>query len=88
MIAAQPAPETMERYVDASEEHDEFLMSIALLTEALASFVASPESGEVRPRAMDEGEGRYEQDGAAFLPSTTLGAEEHGTETACRRKRE
>ena len=40
-----PAPETMGRYVDPSEGHDDFLMSIALVAEALSSFVAPPESG-------------------------------------------
>jgi hypothetical protein len=54
-----PAPETMDMYVDPGEGHDDFLMSIALLTEALASFTAPPESGYVRPRAMYEGESRY-----------------------------
>jgi hypothetical protein len=49
----------MERYVAPSEEHDDFLMSMALVTEALSSFTAPPESGYVRPRAMYEGEGRY-----------------------------
>ena len=48
-----PAAETMDMYVDAGEGHDDFLMSIALLTEALASFVAPPESGYVsRGRCM------------------------------------
>jgi hypothetical protein len=47
-----PAPETMDMYVDPSEGHDDFLMSIALLTEALSSFTAPPESGYVRPRAL------------------------------------
>ena len=46
-------------YVDPGEGHDDFLMSIALLTEALSSFVAPPESGYVRPRALYEGESRY-----------------------------
>ncbi len=54
-----PAPETMDMYVDAREGHDDFLMSIALVTEALASFTAPPESGYVRPRALYEGESRY-----------------------------
>jgi hypothetical protein len=54
-----PAQEMMDRYVDAGEGHDDFLMSIALLTEALASFTAPPESGYVRPRKMYEGESRY-----------------------------
>jgi hypothetical protein len=38
-------PETMTMDVEPSEGHDDFLMSIALVTEALASFVATPESG-------------------------------------------
>jgi hypothetical protein len=53
------APETMDMYVDPGEGHDDFLMSIALLTEALASFTMPPESGYVRPRALYEGESRY-----------------------------
>jgi hypothetical protein len=40
-----PAPEMMTCYMDPSEGHDDFLMSIALVTEALASFVATPQSG-------------------------------------------
>jgi hypothetical protein len=54
------ALETMERDVDSGEGHDDGLMSSARLSEALASFVAPKEAGEVRPRAMDEGESRYE----------------------------
>jgi hypothetical protein len=34
-----------DMYVDPSEGHDDFLMSIALVTEALASFVAPPQPG-------------------------------------------
>jgi hypothetical protein len=37
-----PAPETMDCYVDASEGHDDFLMSIALCCEALSEFTAPP----------------------------------------------
>lgn len=54
-----PAPETMDMYVDPGEGHDDFLMSIALLAEALSSFSAPPQSGYVRPRALYEGESRY-----------------------------
>ena len=54
-----PAAETMDMYVDAGEGHDDFLMSIALVTEALASFTAPPDSSYVRPRPLYEGEGRY-----------------------------
>jgi hypothetical protein len=54
-----PAPETMDMYVDPGEGHDDFLMSIALVTESLSSFTAPPESGYVRPRALYEGEGLY-----------------------------
>jgi hypothetical protein len=54
-----PAPETMDMYVDPGEGHDDFLMSIALVTEALSSFTAPPESGYVRPRVLYEGESRY-----------------------------
>jgi hypothetical protein len=35
----------MEVDVGPSEGHDDFLMSIALVMEALASFVVPPESG-------------------------------------------
>jgi hypothetical protein len=55
----------MDMYVAPSEGHNDFLMNIALLTEALSSFTAPKDAGYVRPRAMDEGEGRYEQDRAA-----------------------
>lgn len=40
-----PTPETMTMYVDAGEGHDDCLMSIALLTEALSSFVARRSRG-------------------------------------------
>jgi hypothetical protein len=49
----------MDMYVDPGEGHDDFLMSIALVTEALASFTAPPESGYVRPRALYEAESLY-----------------------------
>ena len=56
----RPAPEMMTMSVELSEGHDDFLMSSVLVTEALSSFSALPESGYVvRPRRMDEGEGRY-----------------------------
>ena len=46
-------------YVAPGEGHDDFLMSIALVTEALSSFTTPPQSGYVRPRTLYEGEGRY-----------------------------
>ena len=46
-------------YLKPSEGHDDFLVSIALVTEALASFTAPPESGYLRPRALYKGQSRY-----------------------------
>jgi hypothetical protein len=40
-----PAAETMDMDVAPGEGHDDFLMSIALLTEALASFMAPKDAG-------------------------------------------
>jgi hypothetical protein len=55
-----PAPETMDFYCAPTESHDDFLMSIVLVTEALSSFSAPPQSGYVvRPRMLYEGESRY-----------------------------
>ena len=54
------APETMDFYVTATEGHDDFLISIALLIEALESFSALPEWGYViRSKVLYEGEGGY-----------------------------
>ena len=40
-----PAPETMDCYVADTEGHHDFLMSIALVTEALASFTTPKDAG-------------------------------------------
>jgi hypothetical protein len=50
-----PAPETRDCSLDPGEGHDDFLMSIALVTEALASCTALPQPGDVRLKALDEG---------------------------------
>lgn len=54
-----PAPETMDIYVDPRDGHDDFLMSLALLTEALPDSVRPAASALVRPRRLYEDEGRF-----------------------------
>ena len=54
-----PVPEIMNCSVAPTEGHNDFLMSIALVTEALASFSAPKDAGYVRPRALYEEESRY-----------------------------
>lgn len=56
-----PAPETIDMYVPAEEGHDDFLMSIALLCEAMSGMVRPPTSSAiVRPKRLyGEEESRY-----------------------------
>jgi hypothetical protein len=53
----------MDMYVEASEGHDDFLMSVALCAEAVHELTLRPcvESAVVRPRKLYTGEteGRY-----------------------------
>ncbi len=55
-----PAPDTLDFYVDASEGHDDFLMSLALLAESLQNgMMRTAVSILVRPARLYIGEGRY-----------------------------
>ncbi len=54
-----PAPEILDIYVDPSEGHDDFLVSMALLCEALKDFTPPAISAMVRPRRLYSGEGLY-----------------------------
>ena len=54
-----PAPNLLDFYVDPSEGHDDFLMSLALLTDALAVLSASAVSTLVRPVRLYTDEGRF-----------------------------
>lgn len=54
-----PAAETIDFYVEAGEGHDDFLISLALLTEAIEGMILPAESSIVRPKKMYEGEGRF-----------------------------
>jgi|SRR5579875_384117 hypothetical protein len=54
-----PAPETINFYVDASEGHDDFLISLALCAQALHSITQPPAAEQIRPRRLYEGESRY-----------------------------
>ncbi|HLI05217.1 MAG TPA: hypothetical protein VKV40_01460 [Ktedonobacteraceae bacterium] len=54
-----PAPEVLDFYVDPAEGHDDFLMSLALLTEALNTPVAPAASTLIRPRRLYQEEGRF-----------------------------
>ncbi len=54
-----PAPDTLDFYVDASEGHDDFLISLALLTEALQAVTTPAESILVHPARLYKGESRY-----------------------------
>ncbi|HET9921786.1 MAG TPA: hypothetical protein VFQ30_18235 [Ktedonobacteraceae bacterium] len=54
-----PAPEVLDFYVDPTDGHDDFLMSLALLTEALNTLSAPAASVLVRPRRLYEEEGKF-----------------------------
>ena len=54
-----PAPETIDFYVDPTDGHDDFLASLALLTEAIHTLPAPPASTLIRPIRLYETEGRY-----------------------------
>lgn len=53
------ASETMDFYVDPRDGHDDFLASLALLTEATRALPASPASTFIRPLRLYNTEGRY-----------------------------
>ncbi|HLL79399.1 MAG TPA: hypothetical protein VKT25_07870 [Ktedonobacteraceae bacterium] len=54
-----PAPEQLDFYVDPTDGHDDFLMSLALLTEAVKVLVAPPTSTLLRPIGLYDSESRY-----------------------------
>ena len=54
-----PAPETLDFYVDPTDGHDDFLISLALLTEAAQFLTSPPTSTLIRPQRLYDTEGRY-----------------------------
>lgn len=54
-----PAPDVLDFYVDPAEGHDDFLISLALLTEALNTLSAPAASTLIRPRRFYQEEGRF-----------------------------
>lgn len=54
-----PAPEVLDFYVDPADGHDDFLISLALLTEALNVLTTPAASTLVRPRRFYGEEGRF-----------------------------
>ncbi len=54
-----PAAETIDFYMEAGEGHDDFLISLALLTEAIEGMILPAASSVVKPKRLYEGEGRF-----------------------------
>lgn len=54
-----PAPQTIDIYVDPADGHDDFLVSLALLCEAMRDFSTPATSTLVQPRHLYHEEGRY-----------------------------
>ena len=54
-----PAPDTLDIYVDPTEGHDDFLISLALLTEALKAVNTPAVSTLIRPLRLYEDEGQF-----------------------------
>lgn len=54
-----PAPDQLDFYVDPSEGHDDFVISLALLTDALNVLSTPAASTFVRPARLYSGEGRF-----------------------------
>lgn len=55
-----PAPDTLDMYVDPTDGHDDFLISLALLTEATNTLSQPPApSAWLRPRRLYQNEGRF-----------------------------
>ena len=54
-----PAPEVLDIYVDPADGHDDFLISLALLTEALQTLVTPAASTLIRPLRLYSEEGRF-----------------------------
>jgi hypothetical protein len=54
-----PAPDVLDIYVDPTEGHDDFLISLALLTEGLSVLTAPAASTLILPRRLYGEEGRF-----------------------------
>jgi hypothetical protein len=54
-----PAPDTINFFVDQSEGHDDFLISLALCAQAMQGIIQPAAAETVRPKRLYEGEGRY-----------------------------
>ncbi len=54
-----PAPDTLDFYVDPADGHDDFLISLALLTEAAETLVTPPASSLIPPPRLYAGEGSF-----------------------------
>jgi len=54
-----PAPDVLDIYVDPTDGHDDFLISLALLTEGLSSLTAPAASTLILPRRLYGEEGRF-----------------------------
>jgi len=54
-----PAPDTLDFYVDPSDGHDDFLISLALLSEAAGTLVTPAASSLVRPVRLYTDEGKF-----------------------------
>lgn len=54
-----PAPTVLDMYVEPTEGHDDFLISLALLTEGIALLTAPAASTLIHPRQLYEQESRF-----------------------------
>ncbi len=54
-----PAPDILDFYVDPGDGHDDYLISLALVCEALDSLTMPPASSLIRPRKLYDEEGRF-----------------------------
>ncbi len=54
-----PAPDTLDFYVDPCDGHDDFLISLALLTEAADTLTTPAASSLIRPLRLYTGEGKF-----------------------------
>ena len=54
-----PAPDTLDFYVDPTDGHDDFLISLALLAEAADTLVKPAASSLIRPTRLYTGEGKF-----------------------------
>ncbi len=54
-----PAPDILDFYVDPTDGHDDFLISLALLSEAAGTLITPAASSLVRPVRLYTGEGKF-----------------------------